>query len=121
MIGAFALLAINWLLTLILYRSPKLNKAVEGAERVLIRQGVVDPAAMKKEALTELELKSVLHKQGFDDYSDVEMCVLEPNGTFYVEGKKPSSDDAQRVEILKLVRSLSAEVQELKVMLAAKG
>jgi hypothetical protein len=49
------------------------------------------------------------------------MCVLEPNGTFYVEGKKPSSDDAQRVEMLELVRSLSAEVKELKMMLAAQG
>jgi uncharacterized membrane protein YcaP (DUF421 family) len=119
-IGAFALLAINWLLTLVLFRSPKLNKVVEGAERVLLRHGVVDQAAMKKEALTELELKSVLHKQGFDDFSEVEMCVLEPNGTFYVEGMKPSSDDAQRTEVLELVRSLSAEVRELKVMLAAQ-
>src|SRR6185437_14494049 len=95
-IGAFALLAINWVLTLILFRMPKVDRIVEGTETVLIRRGVVDQAAMKREALTDLELKSVIHKQGFDDYSEVEKCVLEPNGTFYVEGITPSTDDAQR-------------------------
>jgi uncharacterized membrane protein YcaP (DUF421 family) len=108
-------------LTLVLFKSPKLDKIVEGTETVLIRHGVLDQAAMKKEALTELELKSVLHKQGLNDYSEVEKCVLEPNGTFYVEGKTPSSDDAQRKEVLDLVRSLSIEVRELKVLLAARG
>ena len=120
-LGAFALLAINWGLTLVLFKSPKLDRIVEGTETVLIRHGIVDKAAMKKEALTDLELKSIVHKQGFDDYSEVEMCVLEPNGMFYVEGKKPSSDDAQRTEVLELVRSLSAEVRELKGLLAARG
>lgn len=120
-IGAFALLAINWVLTLTLFKMPKLDRIVEGTETVLIRHGVLDEQAMKKEALTDLELKSVIHKQGLDDYSEVEKCVLEPNGTFYVEAITPSTDDAQRAEVLALVRSLSAEVKELKVMLAARG
>jgi hypothetical protein len=47
--------------------------------------------------------------------------VLEPNGTFYLEGISPSSDDAQRAEVLELVRALSTEVRELKVLLAARG
>lgn len=120
-IGAFALLAINWALTLTLFKSPKLDRIVEGTETVLIRHGVVDEAAMKKEALTELELRSVLHKEGLNSFAEVEKCVLEPNGTFYVEPATPSSDDAQRKEILDLVRSLSTEVRELKVLLAARG
>lgn len=120
-IGAFGLLAINWLLTLVLFKNPKLDRIVEGTETVLIRNGVVDEEAMKREALTELELKSVLHKQGLNSYAEVEKCVLEPNGTFYVDAKTPSSDDAQRKEVLDLVRSLSTEVRELKVLLAARG
>ncbi len=85
-IGAFSLLAINWLLTRGLFRSPKLSMVLEGEETVLIRHGVVDWEAAKKEALSELELRSVLHKQGFDRYEEVEKCVLEPNGNFYMEG-----------------------------------
>ncbi len=85
-IGAFSLLAINWLLMRFLFRFPKVNAAIEGTETVLIRHGRMDEQAMKKETLTELELLSVLHKQGLDSVSQVERCVLEPNGTFYVEG-----------------------------------
>src|SRR5438874_8506799 len=65
-IGALSLLTINWLLTRILFRAPKLNHFFELPPTVLIQHGVVDWEAMKKEALTELELRSVLHKQGYD-------------------------------------------------------
>src|SRR5258708_37620571 len=61
-IGAFSLLAINWLVTLVLFKAPKLEKAVEGTERGLIRRGKVDWEAMEKEALTEFELTLVSHK-----------------------------------------------------------
>ncbi len=120
-IGAFSLLAINWLLTQVLFKVPELDKVVEGTETVLIRRGKVDWEAMKREALTELELKSVIHKQGLNDFSEVEMCVLEPNGAFYVEAVQPSSEDAQRTELMTMVRALSDEVRELKGMVAARG
>jgi uncharacterized membrane protein YcaP (DUF421 family) len=116
-IGAFSLLAINYVLTLLLYRLPKVDKAIEGSATVLIKRGVVDKVAMKKEALTELELKSVLHKQGLNDFSEVEKCVLEPNGTFYVEAMDPNSDDLARAKIMDAVLALTAEVQSLKAQL----
>jgi len=123
-IGAFSLLTINWLLTRILFRMPKLNNAFEGHASVLIRNGVVDWAEAKREALTELELRSVLHRQGYDDFSEIEKCVLEPNGNFYIEGIKSKSDDAQRADIRKEIReglaALNREVKELRAELAAR-
>jgi uncharacterized membrane protein YcaP (DUF421 family) len=113
-IGAFSLLAVNWLLTRILFRTPKLNTIFELSPTVLIRHGVVDWEATKKEALTELELRSVLHKQGFDRYEEVEKCVLEPNGNFYMEGIKSMSDDAQRAELMKAIEALTREVREMR-------
>ncbi len=74
---------------------------------------------MKREALTDLELKSVLHKQGLNSYAEVEKCVLEPNGTFYVEAMKPNRGDMDRADILKAVRALTDEVQSLKAQLNA--
>jgi uncharacterized membrane protein YcaP (DUF421 family) len=119
-IGAFSLLTINWLLTRILFRAPKLNKLFELPETVLIRHGVVDWEAMKKEALAELELRSVLHKQGFDDFNQVEKCVLEPNGNFYLEGIKAMSDDAQRAELMKAIEGLTREVKDMRALLATR-
>ena len=120
-IGAFSLLTINWLLTRILFRAPKLNNIFELSQTVLIRHGVVDWDAAKKEALTELELRAVLHKQGFDRYEEVEKLVLEPNGNFYMEGIKALSDDAQRAALMSAIESLSQEVKDMRAELAARS
>jgi len=119
-IGVLSLLTINWLLTRVLYRMPKLDKALASKATVLIRHGVVDWDAMKQEALTEVELRSVLHKQGYNDPAEVEKCVLEPNGNFYIEGIKALSDDAQRADLMRELKALAIEVKELKGMLSAR-
>ena len=120
-VGVFTLLSINYLVSRILFRVPKLSDMLQGNETVLIRHGKVDWEAMKQEALTELELKSVLHKQGLGDYSQVEKCVLEGNGNFYVEQVDPLSEGRQRSEILRDIRLLTAEVKELRTLLEAKS
>jgi uncharacterized membrane protein YcaP (DUF421 family) len=119
MIGAFALLAINWILARLLFKLPKVNEALEGTKTVLISHGKVDWEALKKETLTELELRAVLHKQGINDYAEVEMCVLEPNGTFYVEERKPSLDQSHISALKDAVESLTREVREMKALLGA--
>lgn len=120
-LGVFSLLAINYLFSRLLFRAPQLTRLVEGDETVLIRKGQVDWEAMKREALSELELKTVLHKQGLGDYSQVEKCVLEPSGNFYVEQADPLLEGRQRGEILKDIRLLTEEVRELKALLAARS
>ncbi len=119
-IGAFSLLAVNWLLTRMLFRSPKLNRILEGSETVLIRHGIVDWEAAKREVLSELELRSVLHKQGFDRFEEVEKCVLEPNGNFYMEGIKSMSDDAQRASLMSAIEALTREVKDMRAELATR-
>jgi uncharacterized membrane protein YcaP (DUF421 family) len=120
-IGVFSLLTINFLLTRVLFRVPRLNQALEGSETVLIRHGVVDWDAAKKEVLSELELKTVIHKQGLADFSEVERCVLEPSGNFYVEQMDPLRENKERGEILRQITALTAEVKELKTLLAARN
>lgn len=120
-VGVFSLLTINWLLSRALFRMPKLNRTLEGKETVLIRHGKVDWEALKREALTELELKTVLHRQGLRDYSQVERCVLEPSGNFYVEQIDPLLEGRQRSEILNQIDALTQEVRDLKQLLAARG
>jgi uncharacterized membrane protein YcaP (DUF421 family) len=120
-VGVLSLLSINYLLTRVLFRLPKLSKVIEGKETVLIKSGKVDEEALKREALTELDLKTILHKQGLRDYSEVERCVLEPSGNFYVEQVGPLREGRQRSEILRDIQALTAEVKELKTLLASRG
>ena len=120
-VGAFALLAINWLLMWVLYRTPKATVLLEGHPSTLIREGKLDVVELKKQSLTHEELISVLNKNGFNDPRDVQTCVLEPNGTFYVEGKKPSTDEIERDRIVKALEELSLEVKALRAEVAARG
>src|SRR5450631_4043665 len=48
LIGAFSLLAINWVLARLLFKLPKVNETLEGKKTVLIRHGVVDDVAQRK-------------------------------------------------------------------------
>jgi uncharacterized membrane protein YcaP (DUF421 family) len=116
-IGAFALLAINWFLTRVLFNMPRVNQALQGSPTTLIVNGIVDQDALRRESLTEEELLAVLHKQSFDTFDEVRRCVLEPNGTFYVEANKPTDDEEELAELLALVRKLSADVATLRAEL----
>jgi hypothetical protein len=47
--------------------------------------------------------------------------VLEANGNFYVEQVDPLREGRQRSEILRDIQALTAEVKELKTLLASRG
>jgi uncharacterized membrane protein YcaP (DUF421 family) len=113
-IGAFSLLAVNWFLSRLLFKMPRLNETLQGSPRCLINNGVVDYDALQKETLTESELLSVLHKQSFDSFEEVRRCVLEPNGTFFIESFKPSTDEVELHDLLTAVAKLTAEVVQLR-------
>jgi uncharacterized membrane protein YcaP (DUF421 family) len=122
-IGAIGLLAINWMVVRVLFSSPKLTRALEGRSTVLIRDGKVDARAMSKESLTREELLTVVNKQGFDGFDRVQNCVLEPNGTFYVEAYQPSVDDKHHEELMAKIDALAREVAALRAgrALGAEG
>lgn len=113
-IGAFSLLAINWLVVRLLFRSRRLTRAFEGNTSTLVRNGQLDERALARESLTREELLDVIHRQGFQDFHQVKRCELEPNGTFYVEGFIPSAADKQHAELLTRLDALSREVTALR-------
>jgi uncharacterized membrane protein YcaP (DUF421 family) len=113
-IGAFGLLAINWLVVRVLFSSKRLTRVLEGRASVLIRDGQLDQKAIDRESLTREELLAVIHKQGFEDFDKVRMCQLEPNGTFYVEAFDPSVADKRHDELLARFDALSREVAKLR-------
>jgi uncharacterized membrane protein YcaP (DUF421 family) len=113
-IGAFSLLAINWLVVRVLFRSRRMTRVLEGRATVLIHNGQLDLRALRRESLTREELLDVIHRQGFDRFERVRRCELEPNGTFYVEGQEPSAADQRHAELLERIDALSREVAALR-------
>jgi uncharacterized membrane protein YcaP (DUF421 family) len=116
-IGAFSLLAINWVLAWLLFRSPKVTATLEGSPTTLIRDGVVDEPALNSQTLTHEDLITVLNRNGFNDPAEIKLCILEPNGTFYVKGITPSSDELERRQMLTLLNDLTTEVKTLRSLL----
>jgi uncharacterized membrane protein YcaP (DUF421 family) len=116
-IGAFTLLAINWVVVRLLYNSPRLEKIVEGTDETLILNGVIDHAALRREMLSQDELLAVIHRQGFDDFDEVEECTIGPNGQFYVRGRQPSQEDERHGILLARLDELGRELRQLKASL----
>jgi uncharacterized membrane protein YcaP (DUF421 family) len=106
LIGAFALLAINYLVVRFLFRHRRLDQLFEGKPTVLVDQGHVVKHALSKELLTRAELMTVLHRQGFDSLSEVERCVLEPGGTFYIQRKLPAMEDIKHQDVIRGLKEL---------------
>lgn len=113
-IGAIGLLGINWLVARVLFKAPRLNRMLEGRSTVLVRDGNIDRTAMRHEAMTHEELMDVIHRQGFEHLSQVRRCILEPNGTFYIEAFDPSPTERQHAELLAKLDALTREVAALR-------
>jgi uncharacterized membrane protein YcaP (DUF421 family) len=113
-IGAFGLLAINWLVVRTLFRSPRLTRIFEGRSVVLVRNGQVDRKVLERESLTHEELVEVIHRQGFEKLSQVKRCDLEPNGTFYIEPFEPSAADTHHAELIEKLNALQLEIASLR-------
>ena len=113
-IGAFGLLAINWLVVRVLFSSKRLTRVLEGRASILVLNGQIDLKALQRESLTREELLAVIHKQGFEDFDKVRKCQLEPNGTFYVEAFDPSVADKRHDELLARLDALGREVAVLR-------
>jgi uncharacterized membrane protein YcaP (DUF421 family) len=113
-IGAFGLLAINWLVVRVLFRSTRLTRMLEGRATMLVCDGKVDSRALERESLTREELLQVIHRQGFEDFDKVRNCHLEPNGSFYIEAFDPSVEDKRHAELLARLDALQGELTRIR-------
>ncbi len=113
-VGAIALLGINYTMAWFKYRSKWFESFIEGKPRTLIENSKINKDAVKKELLTKEDLDTIAHKQGLDSAEDIEKCVIDPNGSFLVEGNTPTSEENFRTEVLKKLEDVSRQISELK-------
>ncbi|MDC7808745.1 DUF421 domain-containing protein [Sphingomonas koreensis] len=62
------------------YRWPRAERWIEGAPRVLVRDGKVIETNMKRDRLTRRELESEMRIAGIARLDDVAWAILEPEG-----------------------------------------
>ncbi len=114
LIGAATLLLINYIVVRFLFTHEHLEHMVEGEPDVLIEGGVIHPERMKKELLTRAELETAAHRQGFAGLQDVERAVIEPGGTIYFAGRKPSPDDLQQKALVERLDAIARQLADIR-------
>ncbi len=113
LIGAFTLLAVNYLVVRFLFRHRRLDQVVEGKSTTLIQSGKVVHKNLARELLSHSELMTVLHRQGFSTLDEVDECVLEPSGTFAIKRKEPPKEDIQFAEIARRLDVIDARLAQI--------
>lgn len=120
-VGAATLLLVNHLVVRLLYDHERIDELVEGQATSLIKAGVIDETALRRELITREELLLACHKQGIVDISQVESAILEPDGTITVFAKLPTSGELERQEILQRLADLQGRVEHLTALLETGG
>ena len=113
-VGAAALLGINYSMAFLKFKSPKIESFIEGKPLTIIEDSKVDEKAVRSELLTKEDLDTIAHREGLDGADDIEKCVLDPNGSFLVTGNTRISEDNFRNEVLKRLEDLTHQLKELK-------
>jgi uncharacterized membrane protein YcaP (DUF421 family) len=113
LIGAFSLVATNYLVVRFLFKHRRIDQILEGSPTVLIEDGKIRRKALAQELLTESELLTICHRQGFGDIDEVQTAVLEPGGTFFLKGRSPSEEDSFRKEVLSRLEKISERLEHL--------
>jgi uncharacterized membrane protein YcaP (DUF421 family) len=112
-IGATTLLAVNYFVVRFVFKHRRLDQMIEGTPTVLIENGRLQKEALARELLTETELQTVAHRQGFGTLEEVESCTLEPGGTFYMKGKTPNMDEQRHQHLIQRMDELSRQLAEV--------
>jgi len=113
LIGAFSLVFTNYLVVRFLFKHRRIDQILEGSPTVLIENGKLRRKALAQELLTESELLTICHRQGFADIDEVQTAVLEPGGTFFLKGKSPSDEDTFRKEVLSQLEKINQRLDHL--------
>ena len=78
------------------------------------------PGGLAKELLTESELLTVAHRQGFGSLDEIHHCTLEPGGVFYFEAKEPRPHERQHADVMKRLNEIGGQLDELRKLAGAR-
>jgi uncharacterized membrane protein YcaP (DUF421 family) len=88
MILVSTLIGWNFLLDVLSYKFPTVRRLMESPPLLLVKDGKMLPRNMRKEYITEEELRSKFREQGIDSIGKIKMAFIEPDGEISVIRKK---------------------------------
>jgi uncharacterized membrane protein YcaP (DUF421 family) len=90
LLAATTLIGLTVLTSYLTFRFRRLERAVDGTAKVLIKNGVLNEEVLRKERLTNDQLLTSLHENGVRSVAQVEMAFIEPSGDLTIIKKQKS-------------------------------
>jgi uncharacterized membrane protein YcaP (DUF421 family) len=84
LVAATVLLVLNRLFNMLTLRSHRIEALMVGEPVLIISNGMLLAAPMKRQGITEEQVMAALREHGMDDVAAVHMAVLEVDGTISV-------------------------------------
>ena len=81
---AAVLIITSAVITFLTFKSKMIRSVFEGTPRLLIHKGKVLTKNISREFISESELHTLLRKQGFHHPAEVEIAILEADGTLSI-------------------------------------
>lgn len=82
--GAITLVLLSGWLNRVTSRSKRVRVLLEGRPVLVVRDGVLDETAMRREAVSRNDLLSAIRKQGLTRLADVSFAIVELDGSISV-------------------------------------
>ncbi|HEX6533242.1 MAG TPA: YetF domain-containing protein [Gemmatimonadaceae bacterium] len=106
LVGAAALLVLNYAVVRFLFLHPKLDRLAEGRSLILVRDGRVLERHLRRELITRAELESAARRQGIDDLSQVQCCRLEVGGALTFVTAHPTDEERRYHDLVRRLESI---------------
>lgn len=84
LISAGVLVGLNYVVSLLAFQSQQVERLVEGEPQVLVHDGRILEAAMRRNLISQRELDEALREAGCLHAADARMAVLEVDGAISV-------------------------------------
>jgi uncharacterized membrane protein YcaP (DUF421 family) len=81
---AAVLIALSFSIAFLTYRSQVFSAIFEGTPRLVVHDGKVIHKALRRELLSNSELRILMRKQGVHNFSEIKSAVLEADGTLSI-------------------------------------
>jgi uncharacterized membrane protein YcaP (DUF421 family) len=112
LIGAATLVVANDVLVRVVRRSGRVDRAMEGVESPLVRDGAFVHDEMRRFGIRTSDLEVALRRQGAEHVSQVKSADLYPSGAVVVD-LRPDARDASLGDVERLERKLDRLISVL--------
>ena len=113
-VGALTLLGLNYGISFLKFKNKKIESLIEGKPVTIISDGKMDKKALRRELMTKEDLDILAHREGYENADDIEKCILDPNGSFLVDGKDEIKDGQFKKDVLDKIDKLSKQINDLQ-------